>query len=150
MKDMKDMNRHRTGALLAGASALALAVALLALLARPGVASAHASYVSSTPAANATVAVAPRSVTIHFAQHVVPASSAIVVLDAQGKTVSTGTAQANRADLRTMSVPMQGDGSDIYLVQWHTVSADDGHPDIGAFVFHVGKSATSGAHAAYR
>jgi methionine-rich copper-binding protein CopC len=145
---MKDMNRHRTCAMLAAAGALTLtlALALVALLARPDVASAHAGYVSSTPDANATVAVAPRSVTIHFAQHVVPASSDIVVLDAQGKTVSTGSAQANRADLRTMSVPMQGNGSAIYLVQWHTVSADDGHPDIGAFVFRVGKSATPGAH----
>jgi len=72
------------------------------------------------------------------------------VLDAQGKTVSTGTAQANRSDLRAMSVSMQGDGSDIYLVQWHTVSADDGHPDIGAFVFHVGKSVTPAPHLAIR
>lgn len=145
---MKDMNRHRTYALLAGAGmlTLALALALVALLARAGVVAAHASYVSSTPAANATVAMAPRTITIHFAQHVVPASSAIVVLDAQGKTVSTGTAQANRADLRTMTVPMHGDGSDIYLVQWRTVSADDGHSDIGAFVFHVGRVATPAAH----
>jgi hypothetical protein len=56
------------------------------------------------------------------------------------KTVSTGPAQVVRTDFKTMTVAMQGDDSEIYLVQWHTVSADDGDPDIGAFTFTVSTS----------
>ena len=32
---------------------------------------------------------------------------------------------------------MKGDGSDIYRVDWTTVSAEDGDPTLGAFVFGV-------------
>jgi methionine-rich copper-binding protein CopC len=60
----------------------------------------------------------------------------------KGKTVSTGPAQVVRTDFKTMTVAMQGDDSEIYLVQWHTVSADDGDPDIGAFTFTVSTTAT--------
>jgi methionine-rich copper-binding protein CopC len=125
---------------LAAVAALMLGLALLVSTA--GVASAHASYVSSNPAANAVVASAPTTVTIHFAEHVNPTGSAVVVLDSKGTTVSTGPAQVDPSDLTVMTVPMKGDDSDVYLVQWHTVSADDGDPDIGAFTFTVGASGT--------
>ncbi|MGH2485593.1 MAG: hypothetical protein ACRDHE_06245, partial [Ktedonobacterales bacterium] len=51
------------------------------------------------------------------------------------------------SDLFTMTVNMTGDGSEIYLVEWHTVSADDGDPDIGGFVFHVDSTAGTQATA---
>lgn len=126
-----------------GAAALLLGAAL-ALLA-PGIASAHASYVSSDPAANAVLKTAPTTVTIHFAENVNPTGSEVVVYDAQHKQVSTAPAQVDRADLKTMTVPMQGDGSEVYLVEWQTVSADDGDPDIGAFTFDVNASGSAAA-----
>jgi hypothetical protein len=89
--------------------------------------------------------VAPTTITIHFAEHVNPTGSGIVVLDAKGVTVSTGSAQVDPSDLTTMTVSMHGDDSEIYLVQWHTVSADDGDPDIGAFTFTVSASGTPAA-----
>jgi copper resistance protein C len=124
-------------AALAGALMLVLAVSI----ADAGVAWAHAAYVSSIPAPGAVLPAAPSTITIHFAEHVNPTGSDIVVLDAKGKTVSTGPAQVVRTDLKTMTVAMQGDDSEIYLVQWHTVSADDSDPDIGAFTFTVSTSA---------
>jgi len=120
----------------------ALLLVLVMTIAGAGVAWAHAAYVSSTPAPGAVLATAPITITIHFAEHVNPTGSDIVVLDAKGKTVSTGPAQVVRTDLKTMMVSMQGDDSAIYLVQWHTVSADDGDPDIGAFTFSVSTGGT--------
>jgi methionine-rich copper-binding protein CopC len=114
-------------------------------VAMSGTAYAHASYVSSDPAADAVLAAAPTKVTIKFAEHVNPNGSDVVVYDAKHTVVSTGPAQVVQSDLFNMTVNMKGNDSDIYLVEWHTVSADDGDPDIGAFVFHV--SSAPGAQA---
>ena len=123
--------------LLAG---LALLAALFAL---PGIAAAHAYYVSSDPPANAVLKQAPTLVTVHFAENVAPQGSDLVVYDATHKQVSTAAAQVSHADLKTMTVPMAGDGDGIYFVEWHTVSADDGDPDIGGFNFTVNSKATA-------
>ncbi|MGH2485436.1 MAG: copper resistance CopC family protein [Ktedonobacterales bacterium] len=125
-------------------SATALFIAALTL-ATGSTAFAHASYVSSDPAADAVLTAAPTTVTIKFAEHVNPTGSDVVIYDAKHTVVSTGPAQVVQSDLFTMTVNMTGDGSEIYLVEWHTVSADDGDPDIGGFVFHV--DTTAGAQA---
>lgn len=128
-------------------------LALLAALLAPGIASAHAPMVSADPAAGSTIKAAPSIVTVHFAENVNPKGSDVIVYDVTGKQVSTAPAQVSRADLKTMTVAMAGDGDGVYLVEWHTVSADDGDPDIGAFTFTVDKNAkvatptpTTGAH----
>ncbi|MGH2501770.1 MAG: copper resistance CopC family protein, partial [Ktedonobacterales bacterium] len=102
----------------------------------------HARYLSSTPAANAVVKTTPSEVTVHFAEPVDPATSAITIYDAQGQVVSQ-PAQVDPNDLTTMRAPMTGDGSEVYLVVWHTVSASDGDPDVGAFNFFVNTSGAS-------
>jgi len=132
---------------LAGLLALAGAMGTSFLLA--GIASAHASYVSSDPAAGAVVATAPTTVTVHFAENVNPQGSSLVVyhetdakniysFDQEAKTVSTGQAQFPLSDAKSMTITMQGDGDGIYAVFWKTVSADDGDPDSGVFFFGVG------------
>lgn len=127
-------------------SACALAFVMTLALAAPTLAApqlpAHARYVSSEPAANATLKAAPSEVTVHFAEPVDPSGSAITIYDAKGQVVSQ-TAQVDPADLKTMRVSMQGDDSEVYLVAWHTVSAADGDPDVGAFSFFVNKSGAS-------
>jgi methionine-rich copper-binding protein CopC len=124
-------------------SGLAAFVVLVTALVAPGIASAHASYKSSTPKPNEILKTPPSVVTIHFVENVNPQGSDIVVYDATGKRVSTAPAQVDRADLTTMTVPMKGTNAEIYLVEWHTVSADDGDPDIGAFNFLVNPSQSS-------
>ncbi len=135
------MRRMKTGRR-AAALGIMLMGALLAFL-TPETASAHAAYGSSDPAAGAILKAAPTTVTIHFLENITPSGSDIVVLDASGKQVSTGPAKVDPNDLKTMSVSMQGNGSETYLVQWHNVSADDGDPDIGAFTFTVNPTSTS-------
>jgi methionine-rich copper-binding protein CopC len=119
--------------------ALALGLALVAAIA-PRTASAHAYLVSSNPAANAVLKSAPTLVTLRFAEEVNPQGSGVVIYDATHKQVSTAPAQVSHSDLTTMTVPMAGDGDGFYLVEWHTVSAGDGDPDIGGFTFEVSAS----------
>jgi methionine-rich copper-binding protein CopC len=99
--------------------------------------------VSSNPKDGAVIKSAPTTVSITFAENVDPKGSDIVVYDATHKQVSTGQATVSASDLKTMTVPMQGNGDGIYFVEWHTVSADDGDPDIGGFNFTVGTSDTA-------
>ena len=128
-------------------SRIAILVALLPVLtldvlfATTGVASAHARYVSSVPAAGEVLTEAPSDVIITFAEIVNPTSSNIVVYDASMKQVSTGTATTDVSDAKVMSVPIQSDGSEVYVVVWHTVSLADGDPDAGSFTFNIGAGA---------
>lgn len=129
-------HRHRSWLLTCGALLLGLALPFLA----PALASAHAYPVSASVGPDATLKSAPDSITIHFAENVNPNGSDIVVYDVNGKVVST-SAQVDRSDLKAMTVQMHGDGSSTYLVEWHTVSADDGDPDIGGYTFAVDSNA---------
>ncbi|MEO7000508.1 MAG: copper resistance protein CopC [Ktedonobacterales bacterium] len=122
-----------------------LALGIGALLVAPAsIASAHAKYKSSDPASGAILKKAPTTVTVHFEESVNPTGSEVLIYDANGKPVSVaGSSQVDRADLTTMTVNMHGDTSEIYLVVWHTVSADDGDADIGSFTFLVNPSAST-------
>jgi methionine-rich copper-binding protein CopC len=118
-------------------------IALLVVAFSTGSAQAHAAYVSSTPAPNSVQTAAPTVVTIHFAQNVSPQGLSIVVYGNKGTVVSSGTAQISSSDPKSASVTMKGDDSDIYRVDWTTVSAEDGDPTLGAFVFAVDPSGKS-------
>src|SRR5689334_23286530 len=128
--------------MLATTSALGLGILFVS------VASAHASYASSDPAAGAVVATAPTTVTVRFAEDVDPKGSSLVVyhtdakntysFDEESKEVSTGQTQYPLSDAKSMTIGMQGAGNGIYAVAWKTVSADDGDPDSGVFFFGVG------------
>jgi methionine-rich copper-binding protein CopC len=126
-----------------------------------GVASAHASYVSSDPAAGAVLATAPTQVTVHFAENVNPLgangipSSLTVFLNPDLKNTNYSDQDATQvspdkgtqypvSDTKTMTIPMTGAGNGIYEVYWFTVSADDGHQDSGVFFFGVGTSTGQG------
>ncbi len=116
---------------------LALFAALLMLLFLPITASAHAEYVSSDPGANAMLQKAPSTITIHFSENVDPAGSDIQIFDVDGKMSSNGPAQVDHANLTTMTVGLKADNSEVYVVNWHTVSAVEGHHDSGSFRFFV-------------
>jgi copper resistance protein C len=133
------MSRSMLRRLLIGGLASVYAIAL-ALAIPLGAAQAHAAYVSSTPAANSVLTKAPTSVSITFAQNLDTKGLSITVYDNTGKVVSTGTALISTTDPKSASISMTGDDSDIYRVDWTTVSAVDGDPTLGAFVFGVDPS----------
>lgn len=127
---------------LAGSSAVALFI-VFALAA--GVASAHAQYSGSTPAANATVSDAPTTVQITFTQEL--SDIQITVTGPDGSNVTTGPAKFDLANRKNASVPTRGVGPGTYTVVWHNVSGDDGDPNDGSFVFTVAGAAPAQAAA---
>ena len=118
---------------------LGMSIALMSTL--PAFAEvAHAEYVSSTPAENAILHQVPTTISIVFSEDVNPVGSSVQVYDVNGMQMTTAAAQVERANLKTMTVPMQGDGSELYVVVWRTVSAVEGHHDSGSFRFFVNPS----------
>jgi copper transport protein len=88
---------------------------------------------------------APDTVTLTFTEEPEPALSTIQVVDAAGRTVSTGPAQAVAGNPVALRVPMHAAGDGVYTVSWRTVSRVDGHVTGGAFAFGVGVSPAAAA-----
>ena len=111
-----------------------LAVVVLAALAFPAAASAHASVEYTTPHFGKRLQVSPKAVLLEFDQSVKALPHAIAVFTASGRTVS-GPARTS-ADQRTVSAPVSRLGRGAYTVRWRVISAD-GHVVSGVFTFGV-------------
>lgn len=126
----------RTRAVAAALLFLTAAVALLA--ASAGVASAHASLLSTTPSAGQVLDESPPQVLLVFDETVDVSLGEVRLLDGSGAAVG-GVGQPKHpggsGSQVAVSVPGLDDGS--YIVSWKVVSAD-GHPIAGAFTFQVG------------
>ncbi|MHA7176959.1 copper resistance CopC family protein [Arthrobacter sp. Sr24] len=116
---------------------LALAAAMLipAFAAAPALA--HDALESTVPASDATVAVAPSSVSLTLSNPPADSDSLklsiITVTDGEGKTVSDGNVTIQGPTLSTAITP----GSNgQYKVLWRAVSSD-GHPIEGNYAFTV-------------
>ncbi len=123
-------------------------VGVLALLcwlvgaALPGAGYAHAGLVSTTPIDGQRLENAPSEATLRFTEAVRLIPGAIRVLDADGRTVPTGTP---RVDGSLVTVPLPRDlPSGGYLISWRVVSSDT-HPVAGAFAFGVRVAASPAA-----
>src|SRR6266516_3228553 len=117
---------------LAASSAVALCT-VLAVTAT--VASAHAQYSASTPAAGATVSDVPAVLQITYTQEL--AAITIAVTGPDGSNVTTEPAKFDLARRQNASVPLRSAGPGTYTVVWHNVSGDDGDPNDGSFAFSV-------------
>lgn len=111
----------------------AFAVAAVVVVAA-GAVSAHARLVSSTPAANATVA-APGSISLTFSERMVPAFSTFEVVNAAGAkaAVSTAVSEDGRSITGALARPLAAGG---YTVNW-TIASNDGHRMTGSYAFTV-------------
>jgi copper transport protein len=107
--------------------------ALLALVAASP-ASAHATFVRSTPADRAVLAHAPRDVRVEFDDdvRVGPRNAAVA---AGGRSVLQGRARIVGG--KTLVLPLDALGEGDYSVRWSIVS-DDGHQEEGVLAFAVG------------
>jgi copper transport protein len=118
-------------------AAIAVA-ALVAVLALPATAGAHATLEGTTPARGAQLARAPGLVTLHFDESVDAALGAVQVFDAGGKAVQQGPAfhpGGNGSDVAVRLPAGLRDGG--YTVTYRVISADS-HPVSGGFTFTVG------------
>lgn len=122
----------------------AAAVATIAALGVAAPASAHDELVSSTPAADAQLTVAPTEVAMTFSNDLLSldenSGTAMTVVDESGKDW-VGGEPVIAAD--TVTVPLtEGMPNGGYTVTWQVVSSD-GHPTSGEYSFSLAATAAS-------
>ncbi len=103
---------------------------------------AHAKVDKAIPAIGSTVTQAPTRVTVFALENLNPdpKKSNLFVYGPNGELISQGNATVSLSNPQEMAVPIKPNPSSsdgVYVVQWITVSALDGDPDQGAFVFTV-------------
>jgi methionine-rich copper-binding protein CopC len=107
--------------------------AAVAAIILAGSALGHARLRSTTPAANAELQVAPKTLTLTFNEE---ARLAVLTLSVGGKEIPvTVDRNAPAAARVTVALPPLAAGK--YLVQWSALSSADGHVTKGAFSFAI-------------
>ncbi|MCV0333737.1 copper resistance CopC family protein [Microbacterium sp.] len=120
--------------------AAGLALATVATLAIATPASAHDQLITSSPAADEQLAVAPESITMNFSGELLVldeslTGAVVLVVDASGKDWVSGDVTVAG---RTVTAPLEpGMPTAGYQVRWQVVS-EDGHPIAGVVPFTVG------------
>jgi copper transport protein len=119
----------------------ALLSLLLAPLALPALAEAHAGPIASTPSPGIGLPQAPGSVVLRFSEPLSYRLSRIEVLDQARQDVAVGPTIPVEGDPRAMQrkLPLLGPGQ--YTVRWTTVSTVDGHTLRGSYTFGVAAAA---------
>jgi copper transport protein len=115
--------------------AKALAAAVLVALALPTSALAHAVLLERVPTYGATLATAPRSVSLQFDQSVDAFANAVDVRTSRGKVVTAGPARTTDSGRRVV-VPLRRLPKGAYTVRWH-VTSNEGHVVSGVYTFGV-------------
>ena len=101
---------------------------------------AHAGLVSSTPAADAELAMPPDEVVLVFGGELAPDGTGFTVTDSGGTTVGDGSLNLTVADRNEMRGATSIAEPGTYVVAWTSVAAD-GHEESGSFEFSVTSSA---------
>jgi copper transport protein len=116
-------------------SALSAVVALLAL---PSAAAAHAYLVKTVPAASVVLSTPPQNIQLTYDEAVEPRLAIISVTNADGHQETTGAVQRSSGNPDTLVVPLHAHLPEgWYLIYWRAISVD-GHPVQGAFTYAVG------------
>ena len=116
-------------------------VAALVVLMLPGVAVGHAQLKTPTPADKSTSTGPVAAVAGTFTQRVKADGSKLVVKLVGGGTVAEGG--VDPSDVRRMvATPATPLGSGSYLVEWTTISLDDGELARGTWTFTIAIAAT--------
>ncbi|MDD2857445.1 MAG: copper resistance protein CopC [Candidatus Nanopelagicales bacterium] len=110
-------------------------VGALAVAAGGPSASAHTQLVATSPSEGAVLTTSPASVSATFNESLLTTGGAMVVLDAERRSVGTGDARVQRATIALDLQPSLPDGT--YRAAYRVISAD-GHPVEGSFTFIVG------------
>lgn len=118
--------------------AFVVAGLLLALLARPPVASAHARLLDTEPTKGGTVTSPTTKVQLTFNQEMQEKFAAVAVTGPDGGKIATGKPEVTGKKVEQRIKPFDEAGK--YRVGWRAVSAD-GHPVSGRFSFTVRDSA---------
>jgi len=110
--------------------------ALLAFLAFPGGAFAHAFLDRAQPAVGSTVHGQPAEVRLRFTQQLEPAFSTVRVFDRGGKQIDRRDKQLERGDATLLKVTLPPLVPGTYRVVWRVLSVD-AHVTEGDYTFEV-------------
>ena len=121
----------------------ALAVFALLALSLPALVVAHGDLVESDPADGATLTATPYRLTATFAEEIDPEASTLIVEDASGADVVTGSVNPDDPTMITAELPHLPDG--VYTVRWTTVTPDDSGVERGTFTFTVAAASATPA-----
>jgi copper transport protein len=113
--------------------AVALLIAVIAALAIPIAASAHAELGSSSPEAGAHLGTTPGVVVLEFTQTLNAQLSSSAVVDPSGHSWKGDVDSGEE-----IRVPLATNIPGVYTVNWVSVSQVDGHRITGTFTFDVG------------
>ncbi len=116
-------------------------LALLAALAFPPAAFAHATLETTSPGIGQRLESSPRQIVLSFDQSVRVLDNGIEVYDAKGKLVS-GVPHTRADDPRVVVAPLPRLPRGAYTVRWATIS-NDSHVGRGVFTFGVRMAAPS-------
>ncbi len=130
------MLMSRTRQIITALSLIAFAFGLA--LVAPRLAFAHAQYASSIPAANEVVPNAPTTITITFTEALEPSATGVTLQAADGSEIAGVTSSVDPTDNHRLLITPPELQPGTYIVNWHNLSADDGHPASGFFAFSVG------------
>ncbi|MHB8643116.1 MAG: copper resistance CopC/CopD family protein [Gaiellaceae bacterium] len=114
--------------------ALGIVVATLAL---PTAAWAHAALLKTVPSASVTANTPPKTLLLVYSEEVEPRFAIVSVTDAGAHQETAAAPFRSPADPGALVVPLKHLSEGWYLVYWRVVS-EDGHPVRGAFTFAVG------------
>lgn len=118
--------------------ALVFLGAVAMLVATRSVAHAHASLVSSEPAANAHLSASPSRVRLLFSEEVDPTLARLSLVADDGSIVHL-VVSGDPHDVHAVIAPVSSLARGSYRLVWRVVSAD-GHPVEGNMIFWVGNS----------
>ena len=99
---------------------------------------AHASLVSSLPAAGATLPTAPPELVFAFTEELEPGFSKLELRNSANAVVAPGPGVVDAADSATLRLALPPLPADTYTVLWRVRSAVDGHITEGSVPFGVG------------
>ena len=116
---------------------VAAIAALVAALALPATAWAHAVLVATVPTASGIVNTQPGQVELTYSEPVEPRFAIVSVTNAEGHQVTAGAPRRSPSNVNTLVVPLDRLPQGWYLVYWRVISVD-GHPVRGAFTFALG------------
>lgn len=135
--NIETVHYHQTHKLNNHGRSSVIKVTLLAMTATvtlmSGVAFAHAKLQHLSPADNALLVIAPKTLTLTFDEDV---QLGVLKLNAAGNEIPVAIDRAGKASrIVTVTLPVLMPGK--YEVRWSALAADDGHVTKGAFSFTV-------------
>jgi copper transport protein len=127
---------------LARAAGVAVLLAVALAVAAPGLTTAHAELISSTPAANASLRESPPFLTMDFSEAVDAATVSVLILDDLQRQVTGADDLQVEASGRIVAINLPPLDPGVYTVSYRVTSAVDGHVTTGSWAFLIDPTGT--------